>query len=214
MNIHDMIWEDSKKPAPRPSTPAPQSQQPAGVHSYIKTDTSAGYQNGAPSVSVTADDGADRTDNAYQKLLDHSDFTKTPIYQTIQKYLDPLVDVLPDEKTRFKAAVKQAAAQSGFDPASIATAFDGLKADLGKVADGFSASVDHAIAEGVDAKKKQATDLGAQVQAMQAQITQLNEEAFATQQKIDAGKHRFDTAFQTRQQELATEAAKYASLLA
>jgi outer membrane murein-binding lipoprotein Lpp len=210
IHIKDMLFESGSKPAPHPAT----QTTPPQAHSYIHTDTTAGYPNGAPSVAVADDGGANHADDAYQRVLAHSDFTQTTVYQTLQKYVAPLMDVLPDEKTRFRAAVKQAAAQSGFDPASIATAFDQLKTDLSKTADNFSASVDHAIAEGVDAKNKQAESLTTQVQSLQAQIAQLKEDAFATQQKIEAGKHRFDTALQTRQQELATEAAKYAGLLA
>lgn len=211
MNFHikDYLVEDDGKSKPRQPASAPSSQHPTTAAAPVSHPTAY------PPVAVASTDSAtSSTDTAYQKLLDHTDFTQTPIYQTLQKYLAPLADVIPDERVRFKAAVKQASAQTGFAPESVASTFDQLNTALADASKSFGESAEHAIAEGVTAKNNQADTLTAQVQSLQQQITQLKEDAYNTQVKIDAAKHRFDTALQTRQQELAQEAAKYANLLA
>ena len=205
MNFHikDFLVEDDGKAAPHPSAP-PQHVTPTVPVAHAPS----------PSMAVVPSASDASPDSAYQKLLDHTDFTQTQVYQTLQKYLTPLADVIPDERVRFRAAVKQASAQTGFAPESVASTFDMLNSALADASTSFGTSVEHAIADGVTAKNNQADALTAQVASLQQQITQLKEDAYNKQVQIDAAKHRFDTALQTRQQELAQEAAKYANLLA
>lgn len=201
-NFHDMLFNEPKA--------APQSSAPPRRPMTIETPV--GSPPPATAAPVTAS-GNVTDEAAYAHLLSVTDFSSTDAYAAIKKHLDPLATVALDDRTKFNIAVKEAVAQNGFDPAQIDATFERLAAALDGEATKFSAHADQVTATSVTAKNTQADNLGTQVQQLQAQIAQLKQIAFAAQLKIDGGKQRFQSALQTRGQELQQERAKYASLL-
>lgn len=195
MNLHfkemlgSLVEDDGPKSVPH-ADPAPVAQPAPAV--YI-----------SPTQAV---DVADHSDDAYQRLLAKTNWEKAPVFVAIQKYLGPMDGLAVDEKTKFSIALKQAQAQDGIDPAALNQNFESMKSVLQSAADTFAQNVAAKTASDVDAKKKQA-------ETLQAQVQQLTEDAFAAQQKLQIAQHKFDVALQTRLNEINQAAAKYAALL-
>lgn len=203
MNFHlkDMLSSIVEDDGPPASKPAP-----------VATPNPAAPHPGSPAVlaeSAPADPGSD----AYQRLAAQTDFTATPVFQTIQKYLAPMASMQLDEKTKFKVAVQQAVAQDHLSPDAISAAFDQFKADLQAASEQFQQKVAKATAVQVDAQKAQAESLAAQSLQLQEQVAQITKDALDAQQRLQMATLRFEQARQTRTSELAQEQARYASLL-
>jgi hypothetical protein len=199
MHLSDLkkaVFDDDgpAKAAPAAPAPHPQTLSPAP----IAAPTSA---------PVVTDMAADHSDDAYQRLAARSDFLSTSVFQAINKYLAPMASLAIDDKTKFNIAIKQAQAQDGLDPAAVNAVFEQCKKTLNDLSAQFAQNVANKTASDVDAKKKQAEDL-------QAQVQQLTEDAFAAKQRIDTAQHKFEVALQTRLNEITQEQSKYASLLA
>lgn len=197
--LASQIFEDEPPSKQSHPTPIPVATQPQVVM------TNVGVSAPIP-ITVTLE-AVDHTDDAYQRLLAISDFTQTPIFQSLNKYLAPLASSGLDDKMKFGIALKQAQSIDGLDPQSVLGIFDKFKTDLTSAANNFAQAVVNKAHVEVDVKNAKAADL-------QAQAKQLTEEAFAAQQKLQQNQHRFDVALQTRTTELAQEQAKYASFLA
>ncbi len=201
-NISHAILEDDNEPKEvHPQEPVPPS--PAVVAPTPSLDTTA-----------AATESAAEHDDAYQRLFAKTDFETTPTFQVINSYLAPLATMALDDKTKFKVAFQQAQAKEHIQQSDVLAVFDSFKGVLQRAADLFADAVKGSIIAQVEKKKRQAAEITAQIQTLQVQVAQLTEEAFAAQQRIDAAKHRFDVALQTRTTELAQEQAKYAGLLA
>jgi hypothetical protein len=202
-SIASSIFEDEPEPAHK--TQAPVTPAPQYTPAPISAQTNVGYQTAPP--AVTIGEIADRSDDAYQRLLAKSDFTQTPVYQALNKYLAPLSGTGMDDKMKFGVALKQAVAIDHLDPASVLATFDKFNDDLTSAANNFAQAVANKLHTEVEVKNAKAAEL-------QAQAKQLTEEAFDAQQRIQQNQHRFDVALKARQDELAQEKAKYATYLA
>ena len=202
-SIASQIFEDeTPKPSHQNATQAPVPVANVGAPAPV------GYPHPIDSSYTVTDSGtADHTDDAYQRLFAITDFTRTPIFQALNKYLAPLASTGLDDKTKFGIALKQAQSIDHLDPNSVLAVFDQFKDTLGNAANNFAQIVANKTHTEVDAKNTKAAEL-------QAQAKQLTEEAFNAQQTLQQSQHRFDVALQTRTTELAQEQAKYASFLA
>jgi hypothetical protein len=183
------VTQDTPKPAPPPIT---------------------------PSVAIPAPDLSgplDKQDEVYQRLVAKTDFTTTPPFKSINKYLGPIASLQLDEKTKFKIALQQAQAQDGLDASTVTAVFDQCCDILKTESDRFAQASAQATAEQVDAKSAKALAIADQIKALQSEAAQLAEESFASQQKIQTAQHRFELAVQARRSELQSEQAKYAGLI-
>ncbi len=152
-------------------------------------------------------------DNVYRRLASKTDFSASPTFQTLNKFLTPLAGLALDDKTKFKIAVQQAQANGGVEPQDILSVFDAAQTQLQKEAESFVNVAAATKANRVDTANQKASDLSAQIQSLQAQVAQLTNDAFQAQQKLQAAQYQFDNALRKRQQELTQEQAKYQGLL-
>jgi hypothetical protein len=205
-SIASQIFEDEPKPAAHTQAPVPPA--PQFSQASVSVQTNVGYQIPPPMiVGALPLESADHTDDAYQKLLAKTDFTQTPVFQSLNKYLAPLVNSGLDDKMKFGIALKQAQAIDHLDPASVLAIFDQFKDTLTNMANNFAQAVANKTHIEVDTKNAKAAEL-------QAQAKQFTEDAFNAQQSIQQSQHRFDVALKARQDEITQEQAKYASFLA
>lgn len=208
------MFEDDGRdtPKPQPPHPAPQQQAaPAPVAPYVDPSTSVASVYTQPTAGAPV---GDHDDDAYKRLFAKTDPATTHVFQVLDKYLKPIAGIAMDEKMKFKIALQQAQAQDGIQPDAVVAVFDQFLSALDAARQSFANAVATKSSQEVDARKTQAANLQTQIQNLQAQAKQLDDDAFAAQQKIAEAQHHFDVALSTRQNEISQEKAKYASLLA
>ena len=121
------------------------------------------------------------------------------IYVAFTEQADALKDVIPDETTRLRAAMKTSHAS----PEQIGGAIDALLTVAGAVLTEFNQSFEAkrtasnaATAEQIEAGKMQVGTLETQLEALQEKITALHVQVVASEAKLQADAARFETVKQ------------------
>lgn len=156
----------------------------------------------------------------YDSLREATDFEKTDVYATIQKYLTPLSSIKLDDRSLFQIAVKQATAQEGLSVEKILATFDGLKLVLAEQKDKFESAANSYEAREVLGRAQQIADLQNAIQKKQAELqsllddnTRLQSEMGTAKSKAQQTRTAFSTAMSTRSMELDQEKKRYENLI-
>lgn len=173
------------------------------------------------SVAVVPAQASDLSTDKLKMLREATDFDSTRVGMALKKFLAPLESVGLDEKTKFKAAIAQAAAQ---DPSitvqSVLSTFDSMlktleqqQALFSQSASNFEASElsksQHSIQDLTDRiaqKKKELEDLTAQLNAATAELTD-------AKQREERAKSEFTWSYNVRLEEIQKQRSSYETLL-
>lgn len=201
--------QQSAKPVPPaagvPFTFAP----PTSAAPTLGASSSLSSLVGAASVSSSSPEAED----AYQKLLGKTDFEKTDIALTIQKYAIPLANIIPDPQTRFRAAVASAQAQAGVSPDAVLATFDSLRAQLIQAEESFKTKAAAFEQREITARESRLTEIANQLAALQAEQTRLSGELTEAKAKSARTQSAYTAANQRRGAEIDQQKAQYAALL-
>jgi len=169
----------------------------------------------AAPVNVIAAPVADN-DQAYQRLLAKTDFERSDVAATIQKFLQPLSaisDTIMPPNVKFRTAVLQAKAQAGLTEDSILATFDSLKAALQQEQQKFEAKAQDFSAREIAAREQRISQVSSQITQLQQELSQLSTELVDAQGKSARAQAQFTGAVQRRTSELEQQKAQYAALL-
>ena len=183
-------------PAPVSFTPTSPAQ-PQSLSSFVNAATPAGPE----------------AESFYQTLLAKTDFDKSDIAGTIQKFIAPLQALITDRNMLFKAGVASAKAQAGVTEDAILAVFDSLKATLQQAADSFNTKAAAFEAHEVTARQNRLTEIQNQITALQAEQTQVSTELSDAQAKSARTQSGFNSALQRRAAEIDAQKAQYAAML-
>jgi hypothetical protein len=213
---------DTTTPASTPAVPA----APASAFSFNSTfgagaATAPAYapatQPPSPSLSsfmppVNAAPGPEAED-FYQKLLAKTNFDTSDIAQTIQKFIAPLQNLIPDRNMLFKAGVAGAKAQAGVTEDAILATFDTLKASLSQAEESFKTKAATFEAKEITARTQRLTDISTQISSLQAEQQQVAADLSEAQAKSARTQSGFNSALQRRAAEIDAQKAQTAAML-
>ena len=217
--LHDAAFSDDGEEA-KPVNSPPAAPKPAAPN-YFPRDFNP--QNTAPSgnASPFVVPNATTLDEAvYQRVLDKTNFDKTPVGQLIHKYFDALEDAGLDPTTRFRTAIKQAQRLEKITPDMVLSTFDDLTNALRRESDNFSHAVDGQTQKEVVGRQQQLQQIGDQITKLTQQITDLqgqhtevSAELVDANTRIANAQTQMQLATNRRGQEIETQKASFAGLL-
>jgi hypothetical protein len=202
--LHDAIME------PDPAKPVPHSPPPQPEHVYFTGTPSAVSLN--PS-SVAAIDTPSDGSAMYGKLLSKTDFSATPIGQTLNKYLEPLAELQMDDRTKIKAAVAQAKKQEGLTADKVLATFDQLLDRLNVEDSNICHAIDTAKQNEIVARQAKVDGIKKQIDDLQQQLVTISGDMITAQGKLDHAVGDLQVALQRRAAELNAEREHYQQAL-
>jgi hypothetical protein len=183
------------------AAPAPIAPTPTG-----DTPSLSSFMSSTVASSPEAED-------FYQKLLAKTDFDKSDIALTIQKFITPLQALITDRNMLFKAGVASAKAQAGVTEDAILNTFDTMKATLSQAAESFKTKAAAFEAKEITARQNRLAEINSQIATLQAELTQVSSDLSDAQAKDAHTQSGFNSALQRRAAELDTQKAQYAAML-
>lgn len=197
--------EADKQPAPQPP-----HQQPAHPAFNLTFEPQVHAASGLPfavPAAVVLDEGV------YQSVLAKTNFDDTPAGKAIHKYFDALDGSGLDTATRFKSAMKQAAALDGVTPDKVLAAFDDMEAALEDDAAGFDKVAQSVEAQQITSRQQKLQDIAEQAAALEQQRQQVGAELAEQQQSHANAVAQYGLARQRRASEIQQQKAQFAALL-
>lgn len=149
----------------------------------------------------------------YSMLMNATDFDTTDVGALLKKFIDPLMAVPMDDRTRFQAALAQAKQHGNLTPETILAAVDSLKAALQTEQQKFQASADQMNTNEVVARQQTIAEKQAKIVELQNEVAQLSNEMVSQQSVIQRTQQNFSLAVSRRSYEIDQLKAKYAALL-
>lgn len=159
-------------------------------------------------------------DVLYQRVLNQTNFDKTPVGQIVHKYFDALEDSGMDVNARFKTAIKQAAKLEGVASDKVLLAFEDMKAALQTENDKFTRVMNAQIKQEIEGRQTslqqysdQIAKLNQQIVDLQNQHTKTSAELAEAQARIANAQTQMQLATTRRAQEIETQKAQFTGLL-
>jgi chromosome segregation ATPase len=169
---------------------------------------------------VASSAAAGRDNEFYGRLLKQTDFSAVPDLAKIEGFAAPLVNVIPDKTTRYKAAMATAQSQSGITRAAILKGFDNLMGLLESASSSFSSQTDEIAKSEIDGKDGQIASLNASIEEKQKEIADMQQKVKTMQSQAETARSRlqqaranFQAAYQRRKSEIEQQRKEFENLL-
>jgi hypothetical protein len=222
--LHDAAFSDDgdeAKPVPPPASPRPTEQ--VAVNPWANTPAVSLPQDTSTSAAASPFIVPNTTvldEAVYQRVLDKTNFDKTPVGQIIHKYFDALDDAGFDANTRFRTAIRQAGKLEGITPDKVIQAFDDLRTALQAESDKFTRAVEGQTQKEIVGRQQQLqqisdqiTQLTQQINDLQSKHTQISAELVDANSRIANAQTQMQLASSRRAQEIDTQKAQFNGLL-
>lgn len=173
-----------------------------------------------PAAATVAVQGRVEDTDIYKKLLARTDYTTTPVGETIHKYLDALSTLPLDDLLKLKTAVAQAKKLDGVRDEGILGMFEVLSGWLLDEEEKFSESASEITAKDILQKEQAIKDYAAEIEKLLAQVEDIKRRLAALSTEVaEAKSHlsnvaaQFKAALTRRRTELDAEKARFAAAL-
>jgi hypothetical protein len=199
----------SKSRPPSPTAPAVTFQQ-SNLQQFPATQPSVLGAVGAETLGLDA---------FTQALKDATDFDKTDVGKQVAKEMKPLEGLQINESQRIGVVLK-AGADEGLTGEKIIATLDGLLKTLDIERDRFQAQIAAATKTDVDDCKVAIDQIGEQIKALEAHITelrnkqsQMSTDMITAQSKLQIKASQFNAAYEARKADLTNSRNHYAEIL-
>ena len=203
---------------PKPHSTEPQvsrTQQPYAYQPQVPSPVSAGTPPPLSSfVTISAPASSPEIESIYQEMVGMTDFEKTNVAVTLQKFLAPLANLPMDSGTKFRSAMAIAKAQSGITEQSVLDAFDTMKGTLSSFVEDMKNKGAEFVSKEVTARQNLLVDIQAQIASLTEKQGQVATELAAAQDKANRAHSAIEAASIRRSTEIDQQRTQYAALLA
>lgn len=221
MNWKSMLFESDpnaaapeEKPSKVASTPTPTGIPSLagipGLSTVLAPAQVVFSQRPTPgSVTLQATPNADQTANFLGKLRDKlATAAASGLLNSFVSTMESLVDAIPEEGNRFRAAVKVLSKQSGVTPEQLTDAYNSLIALLEAESTKFHTAVESQKAAEVDARDQQVQSLNSQIEGLMKQRDEIATAIVEAKTKLGQAATSFEGAVASLQAEVGDSLQK------